>query len=63
VPLHLQKAYRDPRYKQGDFPVTEHLCANVISLPIHTEMKADMQKYIVDSVLEFVSKSEVQVEV
>ncbi len=38
VPLHLQKAYTDPRYKEGDFPVTEHLCANVISLPMHTEM-------------------------
>jgi dTDP-4-amino-4,6-dideoxygalactose transaminase len=53
VPLHLQKAYRDARYKEGDFPVTEMLCANVISLPIHTEMKEETQKYIVDSVLEF----------
>ena len=38
VPLHFQKAYTDPRYKAGDFPVTEWLCAYVISLPIHTEM-------------------------
>jgi len=53
VPLHLQKAYRDSRYKEGDFPVTEMLCANVISLPIHTEMKEETQKYIVDAVLEF----------
>lgn len=53
VPLHMQKAYRDDRYKPGDFPVTEHLCAHVISLPIHTEMKEETLKYITASVLEF----------
>ena len=54
VPLHLQKAYLDPRYKAGDFPVTEMLCASVISLPIHTEMDEETLKFITDSVLEFV---------
>ncbi|MBN2668097.1 MAG: DegT/DnrJ/EryC1/StrS family aminotransferase [Bacteroidales bacterium] len=53
VPLHLQKAYRDERYKEGDFPVTEHLCENVISLPIHTEMNEEILKYITDHVLNF----------
>lgn len=56
IPLHLQKAFASPRYKAGDFPVTEKLCASVISLPIHTEMDNDMLKYITDSVLEFVNK-------
>lgn len=56
VPLHLQKAYTDPRYKEGDFPVTEHLCKNVISLPMHTEMSEADMKYIVDGVLEFLNK-------
>lgn len=54
VPLHLQKAYLDPRYKEGDFPVTEQLCASVISLPIHTELDEETLKYITDSVLELV---------
>jgi UDP-2-acetamido-2-deoxy-ribo-hexuluronate aminotransferase len=54
VPLHLQKAYRDPRYKEGDFPVTEMLCNSVISLPIHTELEEETLKFIRDSVLEFV---------
>jgi len=53
VPLHMQKAYLDPRYKAGDFPVTEKLCASVIALPIHTEMKAETQQYIINGVLEF----------
>jgi len=56
VPLHLQKAYMDARYNQGDFPVTEKLCECVISLPIHTEMDEEMLKYITDGVLEFVNR-------
>jgi len=55
VPLHMQKAYRDDRYKAGDFPVTEWLCANVISLPIHTEMDEATLKHITDHVLEFIA--------
>lgn len=53
IPLYKQKAYGDPRYKQSDFPVTESLCANVLSLPIHTEMDQEQLKYITDAVLEF----------
>ena len=56
IPLHMQKAYADPRYKEGDFPVTEKLCASVISLPMHTELDNETLKYITDSVLEFVNK-------
>ncbi len=55
VPLHLQKAYRDDRYKSGDFPVTEWLCANVISLPIHTEMDEETLRYITGHVLDFLN--------
>lgn len=57
IPLHLQKAYRDERYKEGDFPVTEQLCASVLSLPIHTELDESTLKYITDSVLEFLNKN------
>ncbi len=53
VPLHMQKAYLDPRYKEGDFPVTEKLCESVISLPMHTEHSEETLKYITDKVIEF----------
>lgn len=56
VPLHMQKAYLDPRYNEGDFPVTEHLSKNVMSLPIHTELTEEIQQEIVDAVLEYVNK-------
>jgi UDP-2-acetamido-2-deoxy-ribo-hexuluronate aminotransferase len=54
IPLHKQKAYTDPRYKDGDFPVTESLCPHVISLPMHTEMEAEQMAYITSKVLEYV---------
>jgi UDP-2-acetamido-2-deoxy-ribo-hexuluronate aminotransferase len=57
VPLHLQKAYLDSRYNEGDFPVTEQLCKVVLSLPMHTELDNEMLKYITDSVLEFINKN------
>lgn len=56
IPLHMQKAYTDDRYKPGMFPVTEELCACVMSLPMHTELKEETLKLITDSVLEYVNK-------
>ena len=56
VPMHMQKAYIDPRYKPGDFPVTEHLCETVFSLPMHTELDNEQLAHITQSVLEFVNR-------
>ncbi len=53
VPIHLQKAYLDPRYKAGDFPVTEQLSHTVLSLPMHTEMEQEQVDYITASVIDF----------
>ena len=55
VPLHLQKAYIDPRYKPGDFPVTEALSDSVFSLPMHTELDNEQLACITAAVLEFVN--------
>ena len=52
VPLHQQKAYLDPRYKDGDFPVAERLAACVLSLPMHTELDEEQLRYITSNVLE-----------
>lgn len=56
VPLHMQKAYLDPRYKEGDFPVTEMLSEKVISLPMNTELDEEQLKHITSSVIEFLEK-------
>ncbi|MDO8999340.1 MAG: DegT/DnrJ/EryC1/StrS family aminotransferase [Bacteroidota bacterium] len=52
IPLHMQNAYKNDRFKNSDFPITEKLCATVLSLPMHTEMDEDMLKYITDNVLD-----------
>lgn len=56
IPLHLQKAYQDPRYKQGDFPVAERLAACVLSLPMHTELDDEQLAFITEQVLNSVNK-------
>jgi dTDP-4-amino-4,6-dideoxygalactose transaminase len=55
VPIHMQKAYLDPRYNPGDFPVTEQLSHTVMSLPMHTEMDTEQLNHIISSVLEFLA--------
>jgi UDP-2-acetamido-2-deoxy-ribo-hexuluronate aminotransferase len=56
VPLHLQEAYSYLGYKNGDFPVTEKLCNEVISLPMHPELDQEQLDYITTNVLSFFEK-------
>lgn len=46
IPLHAQKAYKDPRYRPEDFPVTLQMTKEVISLPMHTELSTAQIDYI-----------------
>jgi len=54
IPLHEQNAYKSVRFKKEDFPITEKLCATVLSLPMHTEMDEEMLKYICTNLLELI---------
>lgn len=56
IPLHLQKAYKDERYKEEDFTVTNQLIKEVISLPMHTELDDEQIDYITETVINFVTK-------
>jgi dTDP-4-amino-4,6-dideoxygalactose transaminase len=56
VPLHMQKAYQDPRYKKGDFPVAEQLAECVLSLPMHTELDEEQLRYITEKTIEFINQ-------
>ena len=38
IPIHLQKAYEHLGYKEGDFPVTERLASQILSLPMYPEL-------------------------
>ena len=54
VPLHSQPAYIHPVNQGKKYPVTDKLCASVISLPMHTELNSETLKYITETILAFV---------
>ncbi|MCB0457297.1 MAG: DegT/DnrJ/EryC1/StrS family aminotransferase [Flavobacteriaceae bacterium] len=56
IPLHAQKAYKDTRYIEADFKVTNQLVKEVISLPMHTELDDEQINFITKTVIDFVSK-------
>ena len=53
VPLHLQNAFASLGGKIGDLPVTEALCNEVISLPMHTELSLEQLEWITRHLLKF----------
>lgn len=55
IPLHKQKAYLDVRYNEEDFPVTNKLVKEVISLPMHTELDDEQINHITKMVIGFVN--------
>lgn len=56
IPLHSQKAYRDERYNEDDFKVTNELVKEVISLPMHTELDDEQITFITETVIAFLNK-------
>jgi dTDP-4-amino-4,6-dideoxygalactose transaminase len=52
IPLHLQQAYEKVGKPKGSFPQTELACAEVLSLPMHTELTEEQQRFIAHTVLE-----------
>ncbi|MGE5449562.1 MAG: DegT/DnrJ/EryC1/StrS family aminotransferase [Bacteroidales bacterium] len=55
LPLHLQEAYHFLGYHTGDFPVSEKLSQQVLSLPMHTELTEEQLVYITSAIREFFS--------
>jgi len=52
IPLHLQKAYAYLGYKKGDFPVSEHVAASHVSLPMYAEQPIEHVEYVAKTILE-----------
>lgn len=55
IPLHLQNAYRELGFKQGDFPVTEKVASEILSLPMYPQLQAEAQSRVAKEIAEFVS--------
>ncbi len=58
IPLHLQKAYAYLGYKQGDFPVSEKVASEILSLPMYPELTEKHQIYVAEKIKKFISMQE-----
>jgi len=54
IPLHLQPAYASLGFKKGQFPVSEQLASEIISIPIYPELTTEQRQSVVDHVKKFV---------
>lgn len=57
LPLHLQKCFTDLGYRRGDFPVSERLAEECLSLPLQPELTPDDLARVVDSIADFYAGS------
>ena len=53
IPIHLQPAYRDLGYRQGDFPITEECARQILSLPMYAELTPEIIGRIAETMSEF----------
>ena len=53
IPLHMQPCNADLKYIQGDFPISEQISKEIISLPIYPEINNKMITYVVKNIINF----------
>jgi len=53
LPLHLQPAYGELGYHEGDYPVSESACRKNLSLPMYPELTDEQVYYVADQVRRF----------
>jgi dTDP-4-amino-4,6-dideoxygalactose transaminase len=56
IPLHLQPCFKNLGYKKGDFPNTENLAENGLSLPMYPELTNEQIEYVCNSIKNFFRK-------
>jgi len=56
VPLHLQKAYEYLGFREGDFPVTETVTKQILSLPMFPQLTAEQQARVVGALTSAVTR-------
>ncbi|HQJ59859.1 MAG TPA: DegT/DnrJ/EryC1/StrS family aminotransferase, partial [bacterium] len=50
-PLHLQEAYSYLGLKTGDFPVSEKVSSEILSIPMSPFLKREDQDYIIENIM------------
>lgn len=53
IPPHLAEAYAYLGFKEGDFPITERLAKEVLSIPMYNGMTKEEQSYVIDALNAF----------
>lgn len=53
IPLHLQEAYLDLGHKKGDFPVSERIAQEILSLPMYPHLKKEQIEYVCECLCPF----------
>ena len=56
LPLHLQPCYHYLKHREGDFPNTEKLSEEILSIPVYPEMSSKQREYVVDTLKKFGEK-------
>jgi dTDP-4-amino-4,6-dideoxygalactose transaminase len=54
IPLHQQKAYQQLGHRTGDFPVTERVALEILSLPMYPQLSHSQQDEVITAVKEFI---------
>lgn len=57
VPLHLQKAYISLNYNSGDFPITERVSTEIVSLPMFPHLEEAQQERVAKEILVFAQEA------
>lgn len=53
LPIHLQKSYHFSEYKKGDFPISEKISKEILSLPMYPELSDGQIKQVVSAINRF----------
>lgn len=57
IPVHLQRGYAELGYKQGDLPLTEQACNEVLSLPMYAELSNEHLLRVASAIHEFTANT------
>lgn len=58
IPLHLQKAYQGLGYAAGDFPVSEKVAPQILSLPMFAQLRPDQQERVAEGLVAFAGRKQ-----
>jgi dTDP-4-amino-4,6-dideoxygalactose transaminase len=58
IPVHLQKAYAHLGHKPGDFPASERIASQGLSLPMFAELTDEQVHCVTDKIKEFMSHAD-----